>query len=262
MDKHDHLIQATFIVLLIVVWHAMMEMGILDPQLIPSPKGILASLIEWHESGGLYTAVYLSLRRVALAYLIALVLGVLVGILIGSSRLLDNTLGALVRLLHPIPGIAWIPLVVVWFSSLSEISKIYVIATGAIFPIIINTSIGVSHVPPIYAKKAKTFGAGTIKLLTTVILPSALPNIIAGLRIAWAFSWRALIAAEMILAYRPGPGMGGLGGLIELSREFADINLVGLVMIILATLSLTIDRLLFNPLENKIKHQRGLTITV
>ncbi len=252
------LVQVSFIAGLVLAWQIVADLGWFEASLFPSPRGIAASFGRWAANGGLLTAIAISTRRLAIGYLLCLLVGIPVGMLIGRLRLAEWTLGTLVRLLQPIPGIAWVPLAVAWFLSVSETAKIFIVITGGIFPIIISTSAGVRAVPPLYLRAARTLGVDGLALFARVVFPAAVPSIVAGMRIAWAFCWRALAAAEIVLAVRTGPGQEGLGGLIDVARQFSQIDTAGMVMVVLAVLGLAADGLVFGTLERRIRAQRGL----
>lgn len=247
-----------FLAACVVLWQLVAWAGVFERSLFPSPLGIAESFQYWTANGGLMTAVLISIQRAFLGYGVSLLIGIPLGLLVGRFQLLDWTLGTLVRVLQPIPGIAWIPLAVVWFGSVSETGKIFIIVTGCLFPIVINTSAGVRTVPPIYIKSALTLGVRGLSLFTRVIYPAAVPSILAGMRIAWAFCWRALVAAEIVLAARTGPGQEGLGGLLGVARQFAQIDTAGMVMVVLAVLGLVIDGLVFGTIEHRVREKRGL----
>lgn len=252
------IVSAGFILLLLFLWQMVAAFQVFEPSLFPSPSGIYKSFGHWMSNGGLFTAVVISLKRALVGYGIALAVGVPVGMAIGRSRLADWTIGTLVRILQPIPGIAWIPLAVVWFTSVSETAKVFIIVTGSIFPIVISTSVGVRTVPHIYLRVAHTLGVNGLQLFTKVLFPAIIPNIIGGMRISWAFCWRALVASEIVLASRTGPGQEGIGGLLGVARQFGDINSAGMVMVVLACLGLAVDGLIFGSLEHNVRQKRGL----
>lgn len=101
-------------------------------------------------------------------------------------------------------------------------------------------------------------GVRGLSLFTRVIYPASVPSILVGMRISWAFCWRALVAAELVLAARTGPGQEGLGGLIRTTREFNLIDTAGMVMVVLAALGLLMDGIVFNLIEHRVRSRRGL----
>ncbi|MBI2887605.1 MAG: ABC transporter permease [Chloroflexi bacterium] len=252
------LVSGIFLLGLLILWEVVSSLGVFERSLFPSPSGIAQSFRLWWDNGGLATAVSISLRRALIGYALSLAIGVPLGIAIGSFRFMDWTVGTLVRLLQPIPGIAWTPLAVAWFFSVSETAKIFVVLTGSLFPLVIATSAGVRTVPPLYKRAALTLGVRGLALFTEVIFPACLPSILAGMRISWAFCWRALVAAEIVLATRTGPGQEGLGGLLGVARQFSQIDTAGMVMVLLAALGLAMDGLVFGPLEHRVRTERGL----
>ncbi|MBI3977847.1 MAG: ABC transporter permease [Chloroflexi bacterium] len=252
-------ISAASVFALVVLWQLVADLRLFEQTLFPEPRGIAQSFGHWWANGGLATGLSISLRRMLMAYALSLAIGIPIGMLIGRFPVADWTLGTIVRLLQPIPGIAWVPLAVVWFTSVSESAKIFIVVTGGVFPVVVSTSSGVRTVPPAYVKVARTLGVRGLAMFTRVVFPASIPSIVAGMRISWAFCWRSLMAAEIILAARTGPGQEGLGGLIAVARQLDQINTAGMVMVVLAAIGLVVDGLLFNTVERSIRSRRGLT---
>lgn len=251
-------IQIGFIAIVIITWQLIADLHLFEETLFPSPRGILESFRLWFQNGGLITALEISLPRIAVGFLLAVAIGVPIGVLMGRIRLFELSVGTVFRILQPVPAIAWIPIAIIWFTSVSEAAKLFILLTGGLFPIVVTTASAVGTVPPVYVRCARTLGVKGFNMLRRVIIPASVPTIFAGMRIAWAFCWRALIAAEIILASRTGPGQEGLGGILDVSREFQAINLAGMVMVVLATLGYAIDVLLMGNLERRIRRKRGL----
>ncbi len=145
----------------------------------------------------------ISLRRVAIGYTIASVIAVPLGILIGISKVASKAFNPYFQLLKPVSPLAWLPLGLYIFRD-SEITGIFIIAIASIWPTLINTAFGVANVSPDYLDVAKTLGASRLRTIFKVIIPAALPSIIAGLRISMGISWLVIVAAEMLL----GTGLG------------------------------------------------------
>ncbi len=145
----------------------------------------------------------ISLRRVAIGYIAASLIAVPLGILIGMSKVAFNAFNPYIQLLKPVSPLAWLPLGLYLLRD-SEKTGVFIILISSIWPTLINTAFGVANVNPEYLDVAKTLGASRLRLITRVIIPAALPNILSGLRISMGIAWLVIVAAEMLL----GTGLG------------------------------------------------------
>lgn len=226
-------------------------LGVWKSYMFPSPVDVFNTLVSLVEDNTLFIGIAVSLRRLAIGYIISLVIGVALGLLIVRYKYLDENFSSLILGLQTLPSICWLPFAILWYG-INEKSIIFVIAIGSIFAISIATESGIKNVNPIYIKAGETMGAKGIKLYWNVVLPSALPSIITGMKQGWSFAWRALIAGEMLSATR------GLGQILMLGRDLADISQVMAVMLIIIFLGLIIDKLIFGTLEKNIRQRCGL----
>lgn len=192
-----------------------------------------------------------SVQRIVIGYSISILLGVTLGLLIGRFKLLDETVGSLMLGLQVLPSICWLPLAILWFG-LNEQAIQFVVVMGAFLSIAIATDSGIRNIPPIYVRAAKTMGIREFALYRRVILPAALPSIITGMKLGWSFAWRSLMAGELLFV------SVGLGNLLQVGRELHDIAQVVAVMIIIATIGLVFDRLIFAELEKRIRLKWGV----
>lgn len=173
------------------------DLGIVTFRYVPAPTDVAAAAWNLFQSPKLISHVTNSLGRVFAGFGIALLLGVLFGVLIGRSRWLEDTLLPPLEVLRPIPGVAWIPLAILMFPS-SELSMVFITFMGALFPILLNTIHGVEAVDRRLIASSRSLGAGGWSVLTEVVLPGALPSIVTGLAIGMGTSWFCLVTAEMI----------------------------------------------------------------
>ncbi|WP_258189552.1 ABC transporter permease, partial [Candidatus Hakubella thermalkaliphila] len=187
----------------------------------------------------------ISMRRITIGYGISVIAGILLGLLIGRVKLLDETVGSLVLGLQTLPSITWLPLALLWFG-LNEKAIIFVVIMGAVFSITIGTYSGVKGVPPLYLKAGRNMGAQGYQLFLQVIIPAALPSIVVGLKQGWSWAWRSLMAGEMIFASL------GLGFLLMMGRELNDMSQVIAVMIIIIIIGLVVEKLIFAKLESNL----------
>ena len=242
--------------ILIMIWEAVYKvgvdvLGIWKAYTFPEPLGVVKTLISLLKDGSLTTAIFISMRRIVVGYAISLVIGLTLGLLIVRFKYLDENLSSLVLGVQTLPSVCWLPFAILWFG-LSESSIIFVTIIGSVFAISMATESGIKNVNPIYVKAASTMGAKGLKLYFNVVIPSALPSIIGGMKQGWSFAWRALIAGEMLSATK------GIGQILMVGRDLADINQVASVMIVIIVLGLIIDKFIFGALEKSVRRRCGL----
>jgi len=187
--------------------------------------------------------VQVSLTRVAIGFVFAAATAIPFGIAIGRYRLVDSIFGPVVEAMRPIPPIAWIPLAILLFRSNLLGAQVFIIWVGAFFPILINTTTGVRRTEPVHIDAAKTFGSGELQILSKIVLPSAGPEVFAGLRIGFGIGWMCLVAAEMI-----GGGLG-LGYLVLIMQQvgqtgavISSMLLIGLIGFLISFFFLIIEK--------------------
>jgi ABC-type nitrate/sulfonate/bicarbonate transport system permease component len=186
---------------------------VFNPILLPPPHKVLEAGIELTRSGELPRDIAASLSRVLLGFLVAAVLGVGLGTLIGRSRTIEKLLEPPLELMRPIPPLAFLPVFVLWFG-IGEASKVAFITYAAFFPIFMTTTEGIKFVDILLIRAAQTLGASEREIFRLVVLPAAMPSIITGLRIGFAQCLFVIVAAEFIAAD------SGLGFLINDLRSF------------------------------------------
>lgn len=236
---------------LLVLWETLVRLHLWPAYVFPSPLAVAHSLIDGLRSGLLPLAVLTSLRRVALAYAISLLIGIPLGLVLGRMRVLQDTLGTFVLGLQALPSICWLPLALLWFG-LSETAIAFVVVMGAVLSITLSTADGVRNTPPLYLRAARTMGARGWRLYAGVILPSALPAILSGMKLGWSFAWRSLMAAELLYVSL------GLGQVLTLGRELNDMARVLSVMLVIITIGLLTDYAVFRPAERRVRQRWGL----
>lgn len=199
-----------------------------NPELVPSPwkvAGRMFLLFRKPISGhNLLGHILVSLRRVLIALLFSTTAGILLGIAIGWNKIAKKTLGTLFELIRPIPPIAWLPIIVMWYG-VGEMPKIVMVFIGTLMPIVINTYTGIKIVDQSLLDVADTFQANERQMLMEIAIPSALPSIMAGIRNAIGVGWMVVLAAEMIGAKE------GVGFLITRGMEFFDVPLIMVGMV-------------------------------
>jgi len=250
----SYLKKILFLLLLLGVWQGLFSMKIWEDYLFPSPLMVWHTLVQGFKDNIFLTAILVSLKRVLIGYCISLSIGIPIGILSGKIKIVEETIGSLVSGLQTLPSICWLPLSLLWFG-LNEKAIIFIVTMGAIFSISLATEAGVKNVSPLYLRAAKTMGANGIKLFSYVIIPAALPTIFTGMKLAWAFAWRSLMAGELLSSG------SGLGQVLMMGRDLADMSQVLAVMLIIAAIGIMIDRLVFCYFEKKLREKWGLEIS-
>lgn len=233
---HDTILKGLIpLVILLLLWQLIMMIATRN---LSNPLGLndvvisfLELIIEGDSEGHtLVEHTALSLYRVSLGFLIAFLTACPLGIAIGRYRVADAVLGPVVEAMRPIPPIAWIPISILLFQSNFTGAQVFIIWVGAFFPILINTTAGVKRTKPVHLDVANTFGASESQILSRVILPSAAPEIFAGLRIGFGIGWMCLVAAEII-----GGGLG-LGYLVIQTEQLGLIGQTVSAMVVIGVI--------------------------
>ncbi|WP_437909136.1 ABC transporter permease [Sorangium sp. So ce327] len=173
------------------------DLGVVTFLNVPAPTDVLGAARELFASPKLWQHLGNSVFRVLAGFAAAGVTGVVLGLLIGRSRLAEDTLLPPLEILRPIPGVAWLPLAILMFPS-AELSMIFITTMGALFPILIATIHGVGALDPRLIASSRSLGARPLRLFLEVVLPGALPSIVTGMSIGMGTSWFCLVTAEMI----------------------------------------------------------------
>lgn len=218
---------------------------------VPNPIGVWESFVSLLTDGTMAAAVGQSMLRVLVGFVIAVLIGVVLGILIIRFEYLSRNLKPLILGIQTLPSICWVPFAILWFG-LGESAIIFVVVMGSAFSIAMAVESGVKNVPPIYIKAAKTMGVNSFNMYRRVIFPAALPSFVSGLKQGWSFAWRALMSGEVMSA------TVGLGFTLMMGRDLADINQVMTVMLVIILLGIVIDKGVFTTLENHILRKRGI----
>ncbi len=245
-----------FLIGLIALWQIIYYTGIYPVVMFPSLKTILNSLIDNCVNGELLLRTLYSLELIGEGMLIGIVLAILLTGLAMSSKVCKNFVDTLISFAHPLPGIALIPVIILWFG-LGNGSIIFIIVHSVLWPMLLNTMTGFSSVPAIYKQFGQNIGLGKIRLVSGIYIPASLPNIYAGLKIGWARAWRALISAEMV--FGATGTASGLGYYILQKRSFMDTPAVFASLIVIVAIGILVEDILFNQLGKHTIGKWGMT---
>ena len=246
--KGDYLIYGASIIGMIVLWHVIAS-NFFKPQFFPGPMLVLATGEEMVASGELFEHIGISLQRILTGFLIGSAIAAPAGLIMGSVRTVRAIFDPYAQFFRFVPSLAWLTPVVLWFG-IGEISKVLIIIYTTVFIVLINTMVGVAHIPPNKLRAAACLGATPFKAFAHVTLPATLPFILTGMRLAMGNSFATVVAAEMIAAD------SGLGYLIFNSRLWMATDKIFIGIVCLGTLGLITDRF-FRYLVVRFAHQYG-----
>ena len=202
-----------------------------NPRLMPNPQQVFDRFIRTFTRPvakvNLFGHAMASLRRVLTALFFSWIVGIGLGILIGWNRAFKAVIGTLFEIIRPIPPIAWIPIVIMWFG-IEEFPKILIVIIGTFVPVVINTAAGIALVDKINVDVGRIFGGNKYQILGQILIPTALPSIFAGVRTSVSSGWTTMLAAEMIAA------QSGLGSLVMRGWNGYDMALVMVAVITIA----------------------------
>ncbi|RIJ27231.1 ABC transporter permease, partial [Clavibacter michiganensis subsp. insidiosus] len=221
-------------VLVVGLWAVVTATGAVPVHLLPAPLDVVRAGVQLAQQGILGQYVAISLQRVLLGFALGATVGLVLGAVVGLSRvgrlLLAPTAGAF----RTVPSLAWVPLLLLWMG-INEDSKVTLVAIGAMFPVYTTVAGALRHVDPHLVEVGRAFGLTRIPLLVTVQLPAVLPAVVSGLRLALAQSWLFLVAAELLAASM------GLGYLLTESSSNGRVDRVLLAIVLLAVLGAVTD---------------------
>ena len=246
-----------FVALLLAVWELTYRAGLKPTYALPSPADVGLVIGGQLRDGTLLEAIATSVERGGLGFLIALAVGTPLGLLVGRVRVVRRGIGPILSGLQSLPSVAWVPAAIIFFG-LGETAIYAVVLLGAV-PSIANGMVsGIDQVPPLYLRVGRVLGARGLASARYVLLPAVLPAYLGGLRQGWAFSWRSLMAAELIVS---SPELGlGLGQLLDQGRLLNDMSLVFAGILGILVVGIAVELCLFAPLEKRVLRRRGLLV--
>ncbi|MFF2363429.1 ABC transporter permease [Streptomyces sp. NPDC058122] len=245
-------------VIVLAAWQALITFKIVDdPTKLPSPSDVWNEVENAWLQGTLLDYIWTSVSRGLLGFLLALVIGTPLGLIVARVRFVRAAIGPILSGLQSLPSVAWVPPAVIWLG-LNNSMMYAVILLGAVPSIANGLVSGVDQVPPLFLRAGRTMGATGLRGTWHIVMPAALPGYLAGLKQGWAFSWRSLMAAE-IIASSPDLGVG-LGQLLENGRNASSMPMVFLAIFLILFVGIAIDLIVFSPVERWVLRSRGLLV--
>ncbi|MGW3471235.1 ABC transporter permease [Saccharopolyspora sp. NPDC000995] len=241
--------------LALTAWQALWASALWPEFKLPEPRAVALELWDEITSGNALSFIWTSVHRAVIGFLIGIVIATPLGLLVAKVRVVRSAIGPLLSGLQSLPSVAWVPAAVLWFG-VTPATMYTVLLLGCVPSIANGLVAGIDQIPPILPRVGKALGAGRLATARHILLPAALPGYLAGLKQGWAFSWRSLMAAEIIAT---SPELGkGLGGYLEDGRLLSDMPTVIAAIALILLVGVGIELLVFRPLERGILRARGL----
>jgi NitT/TauT family transport system permease protein len=244
---------------ILLIWDALVWMHVRSGAImLPGPGDVWNAVHGEWGSSQIGPAIWDSVYRAVIGFVVALAIGTVVGLLVARIRPLRSAVAPLLSGLQNLPSVAWVPIGIIWFGLTS--ATIYmVVLLGAVPSIAIGLIDGLDQVPPIYLRVGRNLGARGLDSVRFVLIPAALPGYVSGMKQGWAFAWRSLMAAELIaISPQLGPGVGQV---MKFAQDNLDLPLAFGSIIIILIIGIGINQLFFAPLERRLLRTRGLSRT-
>lgn len=246
-------------IIVLALWQLASTWGFVDARFLPTPTTVLSTLADWmfgQRGTTPYSGTWLSHAldssyRVGTGFLIAAVIGVLLGCLIGWFRIVSDVLDPVIQILRPIPITSWVPFAVIFFG-IRDGSAFFLIALGAFFPIVVNTAVGVAGTPKLLVRAARMLGIRSYMMLPRVIFPAAMPYIFTGLRLGIGLAWVLVIVAEMLAV------KSGLGFVMWDAYYFLRLDIIICAMLSVGALGFLSDLVIRMIAARVMRWSRGL----
>jgi NitT/TauT family transport system permease protein len=234
----------------LAVWELVARLNLVPGDLsFPPFSAVVLEFYHLTASGVLGDNFLASLIRVLIGFCAGSIAGIAVGMVMGWAENINKTLHPIVSLFYPIPALGWLPLLMLWIG-INEMLPIAIIFICSFFPVLYNTVTGIRNVDKQYIQVARTLGASDTRILATVVMPLALPNVFTGLRLEAGMAWRVIIAAEMVAIPT------GIGALMMKAESLIRIDIIIVCLIVLAVMCLIFERF-FQYLEARITTKWG-----
>jgi len=244
-----------WIILLSLIWQLTAISGFFSEMIFPGLDQIFLALFDSLSDGSLIKQIGFSISIIMQGLFLATSAALLLALMSYFSKSAAGLIDTLTALAHPLPGIALMPLILIWFGS-GKTAILMVIIHSVLWPLILNLSTGFNSIPDIYTLIAKNYRLNKVEFMFKILIPASLPYFISGLKIAWARSWRALISAEML--FGAINSLGGLGWYIFQKRVFFDLPGVFAGIIVIIVIGVLVEDFIFKKIEEKTIKKWGM----
>ncbi|SDD91777.1 ABC transporter permease [Actinokineospora iranica] len=242
--------------LFVAVWQFLWSRAIWPEFQLPAPIAVWNEIWKVIDSGQVWEFLWVSVHRAIIGFLVSVAVATPLGLLLAKVPLVRAAIGPTISGLQSLPSVAWVPAAVLWFGA-TDAAIYTVVLLGAVPSIANGLVAGIDQIPPILPRVGKALGAGRLDAARYILLPAALPGYLAGLKQGWAFSWRSLMAAELIAT---SPQLGfGLGQYLHNGMALSEMEMVMAGILLIFFVGVGIELLVFRPLERAVLRARGLT---
>ncbi|MDR5758861.1 ABC transporter permease [Caballeronia sp. LZ035] len=250
---NSYWLTSAVLIIAVLLWQAISMAGVFPAFALPSPVAVWQAFVDILRNGyggqSLIGDILISCFRILIGFVGAVAIGVPIGLLMSRSKIVFDIIDPLLQFIRPVPPLAYIPLLVVWFG-IGELPKAILILVGTIPVIIIGTMSGVKSTPPLRISVARTLGATNAQIFRRIVLPSAMPEIFTSMRVGIGVAWTCLVAAELIAA------SSGLGWLVQFAGQALQVAVVIVGIIVIGVIGYAME-LVIRQLENWIVPWRG-----
>jgi NitT/TauT family transport system permease protein len=241
-------------VVFIAIWQALWASAIWPEYQLPAPAAVGRELLDQARGAHALAIIWVSVHRAALGFLMGVAIGTPLGLLLAKVSVLRSAFAPFLSGLQSLPSVAWVPAAILWFG-IQPTAIYFVVLLGSVPSIANGMLAGVDQIPPILLRVGTVLGAGRVASARHILLPAALPGYLAGLKQGWAFSWRSLMAAELI-ANSPQLGVG-LGQYLQNGQSLSDMPTVIAAIVLILLVGIGVELLVFRPLERSVLRSRG-----
>ncbi len=241
------------IVLVLALWEIVHLTG-WKKYVLPGPSAVFANLWSQMQHAELWQAIDITMRRAVIGFALSVIIGAVIGAFVSRIKPLRAATGSLITAMQTMPSIAWFPFAIILFGATTQ-AIVFVIVLGSAPSVANGLITGVDYIPPLLLRAGKTMGLKRLSLYRHLILPAALPSFVSGLKQAWAFAWRSLLAGELLVIII---GQPSIGALLNADQDQADMTSSIAIMIVILALGIIIDAL-FTRADTVIRNRRGMT---
>jgi NitT/TauT family transport system permease protein len=221
---------------------------------LPGPATVFANLWNQMQHAQLWQAIDITMRRAVIGFALSVLIGAVIGALVSRIKPLRAATGSLITAMQTMPSIAWFPFAIILFGATTN-AIIFVIVLGSAPSVANGLITGVDYIPPLLLRAGKTMGLSRVATYRHLILPASLPSFVSGLKQAWAFAWRSLMAGELLVIIL---GQPSIGALLSAAQDQSDMASAIAIMIVILALGIIID-MLFSKADAEIRRRRGMT---
>ena len=240
--------------IVVLIWQALVWANWKPDFVLPSPRTVASSLWDQVTGGRLWSSIQTTLLRAVRGYALAVLIGTLLGVAVVQWKVFRLGVGSLIAGLQTMPSIAWFPLAILLFG-LRESAILFVVILGAAPSIASGVITGIDEVPPPLLRAGKMLGARGVDRYRHIVLPAAMPAYVQGMKQGWAFSWRSLLAGELLVGIA---GTTSIGGDLQLDRQFGHPDKMLGLMVVILIIGMIVDGI-FSSFTKRIRLRRGLT---